>query len=149
MDIEYRKATCEDLDGIYIVETNCFSIPWSKLSLEIDLCQNKKALYVVALYNGRIIGFCGMRVILNEGHIMNVAVLENYRGIGIGAALLKTMFALAPGYVDQYTLEVRVSNSAAINLYTKLGFFGVGIRPKYYADTGEDALIMWTNKNTP
>jgi ribosomal-protein-alanine N-acetyltransferase len=108
-----------------------------------DICENDRAIYIVATDGGRIIGFCAMHTIFDEGHIMNVAVLEEYRGRRVGEKLLKKMFECAPPGVVNYTLEVRVSNAPAIRLYTRLGFTSFGLRPGYYADTGESAMIMW------
>ncbi|MGI5850301.1 MAG: ribosomal protein S18-alanine N-acetyltransferase [Christensenellales bacterium] len=149
MDIKYRKAIKEDILDIFYVETRCFISPWSMESIHFDICQNDYSLYVVAETGNRLIGFCGMHIVFDEGHIMNIAVLEEYRGAGVGMELLKKLFELAPAHIDKYTLEVRVSNAPAIRLYTRLGFTALGIRPKYYADTGEDALIMWLDKNIP
>jgi ribosomal-protein-alanine N-acetyltransferase len=145
MDIKFRKAATDDIDDIYYVETHCFGSPWSIDSIRDDINENDSALYVVAADNRRIMGFCAMHAILDEGHIMNLAVLEEYRGRRIGEKLLKKMFELAPPKVVNYTLEVRVSNTSAIKLYTRLGFKCFGLRPGYYADTGECAIIMWLN----
>ena len=149
MDVEFRKAAPGDVLGIFAVETHCFAKPWSLDSIRDDVNRPDDSLYTVAESSGHIIGFCGMRIILDEGHIMNMAVLEEYRGQDIGRRLLKTMFDLAPVYVTRYTLEVRVSNIPAIRLYKRFGFVSLGIRPGYYADNDEDALIMWLEKNTP
>lgn len=146
MGVVYRKAEYEDIEGILFVEENCFNSPWSKESFEFDIFVNDLALYVVACWNGAVIGFCGMHTIFDEGHIMNVAVLKEYRGKAIGKTLLIKMFEFADDCVDKYTLEVRESNSSAIHLYNKLGFKSVSIRPKYYRDTHEDAIIMWKSK---
>jgi len=89
------------------------------------------------------VGFCGVHVILDEGHIMNVAVAPDYRGQGIGETLLRTMMAYTN--LEAYTLEVRMSNRTAIRLYRRLGFTEIAIRPEYYID--EDALIMWWRKS--
>jgi len=141
-EITFRKARKSDVSGIYEVETSCFASPWSLASISYDICDNPLALYVVASDGEKIIGFCGMHCILNEGHIMNLAVLEQYRENGIGEKLLRKLFEHAPPEIESYTLEVRKSNAAAIGLYKKLGFKPSGIRRGYY-DNGEDALIMW------
>lgn len=146
MEIKLRKAGKRDISGIYFVETHCFQTPWSRDSFVYDICENGLALYIVALDGGRIIGFCGMHFILDEGHIMNVAILEEYRGRRIGEKLLKKMFELSSPEVESYTLEVRESNAPAKKLYERLGFKYSGLRPGYYADTGEDAFIMWLNR---
>lgn len=142
MKIDFRSAQKSDITEIFYVETRCFSSPWSMESITEDIQSNDCAVYVVAAQGGRIIGFCAMHIVLDEGHIMNVAVLPEYRGRRIAERLLKTMFESAP-YVRHYTLEVRVSNAPAIKLYERLGFKGFGLRPGYYADTGESAMIMW------
>ncbi len=143
MSIEYRLARRGDEDGIYFVEVSCFRVPWSFDAIEYDVGFNSDALYVVALDKGRVIGFTGMHVVIDEGHIMNMAVLDEYRKQGIGQKLLEALFELAPEEVRSYTLEVRETNLAAKNLYKKLGFYGVGIRRAYYTNPVEDALIMW------
>jgi ribosomal-protein-alanine N-acetyltransferase len=145
MDIRLRRASPKDIIDIFYVESRCFKSPWSMDSIREDICENERAVYVVAVERARIIGFCAMHAVLDEGHIMNVAVLEEYRGKRIGEKLLRKMFGLAPPEVVNYTLEVRVSNAPAIRLYTRLGFRSFGLRPGYYADTGESAMIMWLN----
>lgn len=143
MDIEYRRAKESDADGIYFVEAHCFAVPWSFDSIQYDVSFNPDSLYVVALEHGHVVGFTGMHAVCDEGHIMNMAVLEEYRQHGIGQKLMETLFSLSPEAVSSYTLEVRRSNEAAIRLYRRLGFYGVGFRRDYYTHPTEDALIMW------
>jgi ribosomal-protein-alanine N-acetyltransferase len=147
MDIKYRKAAPKDITDIFYVESRCFNSPWSMESIRADITENDNALYIVAVANSRVIGFCAMHSVLDEGHIMNVAVLESFRGKRVAEKLLGKMFELAPPAVTNYTLEVRVSNAPAIKLYTRLGFRSFGLRPGYYADTGESAMIMWLNRS--
>jgi ribosomal-protein-alanine N-acetyltransferase len=90
-----------------------------------------------------VIGFTGMHTVVDEGHVMNMAVLEEYRNRGVGNKLMETLFSLAPEYIRSYTLEVRQSNMAAMRLYQRFGFYGVGYRRGYYTNPVEDALIMW------
>jgi [ribosomal protein S18]-alanine N-acetyltransferase len=157
MDIEYRLARHADIDGVYFVEASCFRVPWSLDSIQYDLCDNPDAMYVVALAEGCVVGFTGIHVVVDEGHIMNMAVLEEYRKQGIGQKLMETLFSLTPEKVRSYTLEVRRSNEAATRLYRRLGFYGVGYRRGYYTHPDEDALVMWRTdkadkahgKNTP
>jgi ribosomal-protein-alanine N-acetyltransferase len=137
-----RLADCADAPAIYDIETASFKTPWSYESIRADVCLNENAYYFVAEEDGNIVGFCGIHAVLDEGHIMNVAVKPEYRGRGVGEALLRTMIAQTD--LEAYTLEVRVSNRAAISLYKRLDFETVGIRPEYYID--EDALIMWRRK---
>ncbi len=142
MNTVYRYATQNDIKDIYNVETQCFSRPWSYVSLLTDLTGNEYARYMVAESEGRIVGYCSMHTVADEGHIMNMAVLSDYRRKGIGETLLKTMIALSG--LKYFTLEVRMSNFGAVRLYEKLGFEIMGRRPNYYED--EDALIMWRGK---
>lgn len=145
MSVIYRQAICEDLNEIYKIELACFKQPWSLESLRGDICDNELSLYIVAEVDGIAAGYCGIHVIYNEGHILNVAVHPEYRKRGIGRGLLETVFMQTR--LPFYTLEVRVSNEDAIGLYTKLGFVTLGRRPRYYGN--EDALIMWKGKNAP
>lgn len=143
--ITYRKADCRDVEGVHHVEESSFLLPWSMRSISDDICTNESSMYVVAVCTERVVGFCGVHYILDEGHITNVAVLSDFRRRGIGKKLVETVFSLSPGHIDKFTLEVRVSNRSAINIYESLGFRSFGIRPHYYGDNGEDALIMWRN----
>jgi ribosomal-protein-alanine N-acetyltransferase len=140
-----RLAVCEDVQAIFDIESLSFKTPWSIDSIRSDVCINDNAYYFVAEEDCGVVGFCGVHIVLDEGHIMNVAVKPEYRGRGIGEAMLKTMIAYTD--LESYTLEVRVSNKSAISLYKRLGFTAAGIRPGYYID--EDALIMWRRKSTP
>lgn len=149
MDIRFRRASAKDIINIFYVETRCFKSPWSMDSIREDICGNDRAIYVLATDGERVVGFCAMHTVLDEGHIMNLAVLEEYRGRRIGERLLKKTIGLAPPGVENYTLEVRISNATAIKLYTRLGFKSFGLRPGYYADTGESAMIMWLYNGIP
>ena len=147
--IKICDMEAEHLDGVYAIELNSFSIPWSKDELRKEL-SNKHAVYKVAKIreaNGPVntlAGYIGMWHIVNEGHITNLAVDEPYRRMGVGSLLLEALIDLA---VEQemigLTLEVRMANAAAQRLYTKYGFKPEGIRKNYYSDTKEDAVIMW------
>jgi ribosomal-protein-alanine N-acetyltransferase len=91
-----------------------------------------------------VVGYGGMWFIIDEAHVTNIAVHPDYRQRKIGEMIVQEMIKTAKeNGINGMTLEVRVSNTAAINLYKKLGFVDYGIRKGYYADTGEDALIMW------
>ena len=141
-----REARREDIDEIVTLEEQCFATPWSRESLEHDMFHNAMSGYIVAELENRIVGYMGFWVIVNEAHVNNVAVSPEHRRLHIGSALIDMFlkYADSNGF-DGETLEVRVSNSPAIGLYTKFGFEEAGVRPKYY-ENGEDALIMWRNK---
>ncbi|WP_242838477.1 ribosomal protein S18-alanine N-acetyltransferase [Clostridium bornimense] len=133
----------EYIDAIYEIETMSFSLPWSKDSLIKEL-DNKNAHYFIALLDGKVVGYIGLWEIIDEGHITNIAIHPNFRGHGFGKILLTS----AVDYCKNknfygITLEVRVSNTIAINLYESLGFVNCGIRKKFYTDNNEDGIIMW------
>lgn len=139
-----RRAETEDADFMSMVDLECFSIPWSSDAFRREIVQNRIAFYVVAEHEEKIVGYMGFWRIENEAHITNVAVLPEYRRRKVGAKLIEHVmdFAREVG-IDAYTLEVRRSNIAAINLYEGFGFEEEGVRPGYYFDNGEDAIIMW------
>jgi len=113
------------------------------LAIELKM-ENDFAFYLVALQGEKVVGYGGMWIVLDEAHITNVAVHPELRGRGVGRALMMELLSRAvvlgaPGI----TLEVRVSNQVARNLYKSLGFVEKGMRRKYYSDNNEDAIIMW------
>ena len=146
MDISklvYRKMTLDDISSIVSIEQEAFTTPWTFDAFVNELTNNMFAKYMVQEYCGDIIGYGGMWVIMNEAHVTNIAIRADYRGKGLGNALLAELQRTAVFFgADKMTLEVRVSNELAQNLYRKHGFVPSGIRPGYYSDH-EDALIMW------
>lgn len=148
--LSLRKMTLHDIDKVLEVETRSFAAPWSRQAFVTELVQNQFAHYLVAEYGDRIIGYAGVWLIIDEGHITNVAVDPDFRGIKLGETLLRTMAAhcMANG-VRRMTLEVRVSNTVAQHLYQKLNFVSVGVRKGYYTDNNEDAMIMWADLPFP
>lgn len=138
-----RIADSGDIDRIAELEEICFSDPWTRESVRQEIEENPLALYIVAEAEEKVVGYAGIWWIVDEGHITNVAVDPQYRGKHIGEAIIATMLDVARKEgIDRFTLEVRVSNEPAKNLYRKFGFVEAGVRPKYYKDN-EDALIMW------
>jgi len=139
-----RQGTEQDVDAIAEMENICFTLPWSRRSIEEEFTSNRLAIYMVAEWEGRLVGYAGVWLIANEGHITNVAVRPEYRNRHIAAAMISALLEASErkGAV-QHTLEVRRSNSIARNLYRKFGFLEAGVRPGYYQDNGEDAVIMW------
>lgn len=143
-EVLFRDMISEDVPGVGIVERLSFDTPWSDESFLSELLYNQLAWYCVLEYRGQIIGYGGFWAIAGEGHITNIAVHPDFRGNGLGRYLVVEMLKAGDEKgCSKYTLEVRPGNKAAVALYESLGFRGVGIRPKYYQDTGEDALIMW------
>ena len=142
--LKTRKMTVEDIDRVFEIESQSFKTPWSKESFYTEVKENTLATYLVLTLDDAVIGFGGMWLIMDEIHITNVAVAPEHRGQGYSKTLITDMIRYAKEKGFQHmTLEVRVSNAVAISLYEKFGFEGVGVRPKYYVDTGEDALVMW------
>jgi len=132
------------IDEVYEIECKSFVIPWSKNDLRKEVSENKHAVYKVAISDSKIVGYAGMWQVVNEGHITNIAVAEDQRRLGVASKLIESLSAYAvERELIGLTLEVRISNEAAINLYKKFGFLPEGIRKEYYADTREDALLMW------
>lgn len=139
-----RPMSVLDLDQILGIEALSFPTPWSRFAFTSELTQNNYAFYVVAEINGEAVAYAGVWVILEEGHITNVAVHPDYRGRGLGEQMMRSIMGRAKAQgAERVTLEVRASNDVAQQLYTKLGFVSRGLRKGYYTDTKEDALIMW------
>jgi ribosomal-protein-alanine N-acetyltransferase len=136
----------EYLDSILFIENKSFHDPWSRESMEKEL-YNSFARYVVILMDNQVIGYGGMWLILDEGHITNIAVHPEFRGLGAGNLIMESLIktCLAEDIIA-LTLEVRASNTVAQNLYYKYGFALEGVRRGYYADNNEDALILWKRK---
>ncbi|MCH5138531.1 ribosomal protein S18-alanine N-acetyltransferase [Clostridiaceae bacterium UIB06] len=143
-DIEILSLKLEHVDSVLKIDVLSFPTPWSRESFEREIEVNKFARYVVAKKDGVVIGYAGMWLILDEGHITNIAVHPEYRGIGAGNLLLESLIEICQTEsITSLTLEVRKSNLVAQNLYKKYGFLEQGIRKGYYGDNKEDAVIMW------
>lgn len=141
--VVYRKMTAEDVPFISRLEEETFSMPWSADSF-LEMISKEDARYYVAEEDGRLLGGCGVLMIAGEGNITNVAIAPEARNRGIGTALLRHLMAEGDRKgLTAYTLEVRVSNAAAIHVYEKLGFVSAGVRPGFYEKPVEDALIFW------
>lgn len=144
--VAFRQMIEDDLTQILEIEKKSFATPWTYDAFYNELHTNQFAHYIVAEVDHQIIGYCGLWVIIDEGHITNIAILPEYRGNGLGEQLLREVMRSAKEYgAETLTLEVRVTNTVAQNLYRKLGFQNGGIRKSYYTDNYEDALVMWVN----
>ncbi|MGN1434084.1 MAG: ribosomal protein S18-alanine N-acetyltransferase [Ruminococcus sp.] len=137
-----EKMTSGHLDDIYIIETECFSRPWSRHSLENEL-NNETSLFLVAKEENEVIGYIGMSIVIDEGYIFNVAVRESYRKKGVATALINELVTYGKKNSFSFiTLEVRESNLPAISLYSKFGFIKAGERKDYYSNPKENAILM-------
>lgn len=141
--VRLRPMQLEDVDAVWAVDQAAFEQSWSREAFVNELTLNRSAYYLVLEEDGNICGYCGFWLIVDEAHITNIAVHPDQQGKGYGLRLMGAVMLLAHSLgARQMTLEVRVSNEKAQNLYRKLGFVGQGVRRQYYADL-EDALIMW------
>ena len=141
-DITIALMALEDVDAVHAIEAATFPVPWSRESFEKEVTENKCARYLVLKEDGVCVAYAGMWLVLDEGHVTNIAVREDRRGMGYGEQVTRAMIQLAADSgMNWMTLEVRRSNTAAQNLYHKLGFIDVGYRKRYYENT-EDALSM-------
>lgn len=144
--IEFRSMALADIDSIVEIEREAFTAPWTTEAFHNELTQNLFAKYMVMAQGDEVLGYGGMWLIVDEAHVTNIAVREAYRGRGLGERLLREMMKTASWLgAARMTLEVRVSNERAQRLYRKLGFGPAGLRPGYYSDNNEDALIMWAD----
>lgn len=144
MDIVIRRARPLDYEDMAMIDEKCFAIPWTAESFYRELTQNKIAHYVVAEVGGYVVGYMGLWRVEDEGHITNVAVLPEYREQSVASSMMKELFeACGQNGISDFTLEVRSSNMPARCLYEKFGFRSEGVRPGYYVDSKEDAIIMW------
>jgi [ribosomal protein S18]-alanine N-acetyltransferase len=135
-----------DLDAVLVIEQASAPHPWTAGIFADELAQAETRRYVVAVEDDRVVGFCGLLLSLDEGHITNVAVDPSLRRRGYAhEMMLVTVRTAIAKSLRALTLEVRVSNIAAIALYQRFGFAPGGVRPRYYPDNGEDALIMWAH----
>ena len=138
------------VDGVAEVDKLSFALPWSRDSFEAEVSRNDFARYVVAVSDGKVIGYGGVWIIAGEGQITNIAVHPDFRGMGAACKMLEALIDICISEsVNDMTLEVRVSNTPAINLYKKYGFVEEGLRKQFYEDNKEDALIMWKHDMQP
>lgn len=135
----------EDLAAVHQIELASFSAPWPPNAYRSELETNRLATYLVARADDRVVAYGGMWLMVDEAHITTFAVHPAWRRQGIAQRLLIAFLDLAVDRgAHEATLEVRLSNLPARRLYEKYGFRPVGLRPRYYSDDHEDALIMTT-----
>ncbi len=147
-DISFRKLRESDIETAIRLETENFSRPWPRHAFE-EVIPKKDMDYFVAVDDeGHVIGTAAMYYVAgDEGDLMNISVDKRYRNQGICSRMVDYVIkhGQAAGLLD-FTLEVRAGNAAAIRVYEKNGFRTEGVRPGYYEDPVEDALIMWKRR---
>lgn len=137
-----RRASVDDVLEIFHIELECFDRPWSLESIRDEILY-PGSTYFVGELSGKVISYMGYRNILSEGHVTNIAVRENYRGLGYGKKMMEYFIEdCVKNNITALTLEVAVKNERALSLYTKMGFEVKGLRKNYYG-TDKDAYIMW------
>ncbi|MGO8873656.1 MAG: ribosomal protein S18-alanine N-acetyltransferase [Acidimicrobiales bacterium] len=133
-----------DLPGVLRIEEAVFAQPWSHRLFVEELSQRRTRAYRAAWAGREIVGYAGQMFIDDESHVNNIAVDPRWQGRGLGAALLADLVRTGLSRGSRHlTLEVRVGNDPALALYARFGLAPVGVRPNYYPETGEDALVMW------
>jgi [ribosomal protein S18]-alanine N-acetyltransferase len=142
--VEVRAMHLADLAEVQRVDRLVYPAPWSLAFWRQELADATNRYYVVALLDDAQVGHAGIMNLAGEGHVSTVAVDPAVQGRGVGARLLVALhrWAIAQN-LDALTLEVRVSNAAAVGLYRRFGYAPAGVRKNYYSDEGEDALVMW------
>ena len=143
--VRVDRMGVDDIPAVHAIESASFPTPWPPYAFRQEIEANGMAHYLVVRAGGRIVAYGGTWLMVDEAHITTFAVLPLYRRRGIGGRLLSELMELAVDLgAAVATLEVRLSNAAARKLYGDFGFRPVGVRPRYYSDDGEDALIMTT-----
>jgi ribosomal-protein-alanine N-acetyltransferase len=145
MMIEFRKLKLRDLNAVEDIERTSYPTPWSRSMFAGELAKPSSiCLGAVESDKEELVGYLIISRYVDAWHVMNIAVAPEYRRRGIARSLMERLFEVTARDARRgYTLEVRVSNEAAIRLYEELGFKSRGIRRGYYTDNREDALIMW------
>ena len=143
--LRIRPMTLADLPAVQLIERASFTTPWPPQAYRQELESNRLASYLVGEIGEEIVAYGGVWLMVDEAHVTTFAVHPRYRRRGIGERLLLSLLDLSIARrAREATLEVRLSNLGARRLYEKYGFRPVGIRPRYYSDNQEDALIMTT-----
>ncbi len=143
-----ERMTAQVLDEVVELERVSFSSPWTRAMYQHEI-EKLEGCYLVARSDGTLVAYGGALLILDEAHVMTLAVREDFRRRGLGARmLLELIRMMEPMGARFFTLEVRKSNLAAIGMYAAFNYQIMGERKSYYLDNMENALIMWTEDIT-
>ncbi|MFD1171232.1 ribosomal protein S18-alanine N-acetyltransferase [Oceanobacillus picturae] len=145
-EITIRKMEIADVDQVMEVERVSFTTPWTTDIFYQEIVDNQYAYYYVIEWNGRIVGYVGTWVVLEDAQVTNIAIMPELRGNKLGEKLFQYMLLQIKLIgATRLSLEVRESNISAQKLYRKFGLVPGGIRKNYYTDNQEDAIVMWVN----
>ncbi len=136
-----RRLAYSDLPGVISIERRSFPTPWSLAMFVLELSK-PSGICLAATAGDQLAGYVVCSRYDQVWHLMNIAVAPEQRGAGVAGQLMRRLIDESRGTLP-FTLEVRVSNHRAIGMYERFGFRSAGVRPRYYHDNGEDALIMW------
>jgi len=144
MSFSLRRLELADLDAIERIERASYPTPWSRSMFVSELAKPSSLSIAAVTPDEHLVGYLVLSRYVDAWHVMNVAVDSEHRRLGIASAMLHRLFEVTHDDAERgYTLEVRVTNLAAIGLYESFGFTSRGVRRGYYTDNREDALIMW------
>lgn len=144
LPIELTQMRRRHLSQVLDIERRVYPRPWTMTLFLSEIVQRQTRFYVVARADRRVVGYGGLMVVVDEAHVTNIAVDPDHHRQKVASRLLYALVTEARRrQATACTLEVRVANHKAQRLYSQFGFAPVGIRKNYYAETGEDALIMW------
>ena len=142
--LEIRKMSERDIDEVWQIELDLFTMPWSRPSFLYEVSDSRNSYPVVGVQDGSVVAYAIVWFVGDELHIGNIAVTKALQGRGMGKRLLEYLLEEASNREVEYvTLEVRVSNVRAIRLYRTYGFKPIALRKRYYSDNGEDAMVMF------
>jgi ribosomal-protein-alanine N-acetyltransferase len=141
--VAIRRMTLEDVAAVHDIDTLSFSLPWPERSFRFELTENPVARNWVAESNGHVVAMLVLWLIIDEAHIATIATHPDFRRQGIGEQLMiAALVSARKEGAERAFLEVRAGNAGALELYRKYGFIVAGVRPRYYKDNNEDAILM-------
>ena len=145
--LRVEPMTLADVNDVHRIERASFPVPWPDYAFRQEIETNRLAHYLIVRAGKETVAYGGLWLMVDEAHVTTFAVLPLYRRQGVGGRLMVELMRLARDLGARVvTLEVRLSNQPARALYHRFGFRPVGVRPRYYSDNGEDALIMTTDE---